>query len=245
MDWFYQKNEIKNIKYINTNNINNKLSRNISQKYISDPKKQVNMYLFFDLLQICHQIITMTTPKSIFILVGETPSYLYPFLRAYPNKLYILNSSNKPYSLVDIPHSNLTGVDCSDAVTLFTITINKVEKQSSNDPTAVHDATLNENYYFEYLNTKTFLTRTFVKDNWKDIILIDYSIGPSISGVSIFFNRYVANIISDEICDINGSVPMKFINLAARGYINVSPELSESMFEYERVATSCIKLYIS
>ena len=60
--------------------------------------------------------------------------------------------------------------------------------------------------------------------------MIDHSAGQSISGVSVFFNRYVGNI-TGKICNIDNCVPMKFINLRMRLSVNIDPELYKSAFK--------------
>jgi len=101
----------------------------------------------------------------------------------------------------------------------------------------LYNAIKYEKYYFEYLNNKTFMTKEFVKSNWNKLILVDYSHGQSICGASIFFNRYIENITTDDMCDITGSVPMKFINLANSYYLNLDPLLAKKYFEKYNINT--------
>lgn len=210
--------------------LDKKSIRNVMLEYIKQEKKEVNIYLFFDLLQMSHQIISMISPKNVIILVGETPSYLYPFLKQYENTVFIFNFSNKPYLLVDYPNGDLRGLDCIDNNDEQNRVIKDRERFMSDNSEVIHDATLTEKYYFEYLDTKTILTRQYIKDNWNEIILIDHSAGQSISGVSVFFNRYVGNI-TGKICNIKKCIPMKFINLRNRNSVNINPELYKSAFE--------------
>ena len=181
--------------------------------------KDINIYLFFDLLQISEKIIDMTNSDDIIVLIGDTPSYLKPFLEQ-ERKIYNLAFSKKPYSVIDPPYGEgeETGTKCNADVYL------------GRDGEQFGKEILNEKYYFEYLNKKTFMTRTFVKLNWDKIILIDNSAGTSIHGVSIFFNRYVKNIIAKNIRCIEGSVPMKFINLRNEQYTNLPLEISQKYF---------------
>jgi hypothetical protein len=229
MEWSYQGNEIRK------DNKKRKMGRHISPEYMTNEKKDLNLYLFFDLLQLSRDIINISTPQSVFILVGESPSYLLPFLADH-RMTYLLQFSNKPYLLYSYPHAEMTGMDCIDTVTPHNDAIKILEQYTSSDsslPSVIttHDATLTENYYFEYLDTKTIITREFVKNRWNDLVLIDHSAGPSIAGASIFFNRYIGNIKSETICDIEGSMPMKFINLRNKPYTNIPSKLSKSIFK--------------
>ena len=151
--------------------------------------KPVDLNLIFDLLQMSQDILLMTEKDDIIIMVGDTPSYLKPFLEPF-RKVHNLPLSNKVYGCFDPPY----GLPEDDE--LFTPKFNLQEK------------------YFNYLNTKTELTKKYVKENWHKLILIDSSSGQSIHGVSIFLNRYIGNIKPDVKCvDINGANPIFFINL--------------------------------
>ncbi len=189
-------------------------------EYIRQETKEVNIYLFFDLLQMTHQIMSMITPKNVMILVGETPSYLLPFLQQYKITVYLLNFSAKPYLIAEYPDGDLNGPDCPE---------HNIANEAR-ERLMYQDATLTEKYYFEYLDTKTILTRQFIKDNWNEIILIDHSAGGSISGVSVFFNRYIGNI-TGKICNVENCIPMKFINLRRGQVVNIDPELYKSAFK--------------
>ena len=130
--------------------LDKKSIRNVMLEYIKQEKKEVNIYLFFDLLQMSHQIISMISPKNVIILVGETPSYLYPFLKQYENTVFIFNFSNKPYLLVDYPNGYLRGLDCIDNNDEQNRVIKDRERFMSDNSEVIHDATLTEKYYFEY-----------------------------------------------------------------------------------------------
>ena len=151
-----------------------------------------NIYLFMDLYQMAIDIKYLSTKESIFILIGDTPSYLTPFLRK-TNSVFNLPFSNKPYGCFFPPHS-----ESSESYDRWPIKPKKIELES----------------YFNYLNNKTWLTVEFVKNNWNNIILVDSSAVQSISGVSIFLNRYIGNLPMEGDCYIiNGAKPLKFIQL--------------------------------
>lgn len=168
--------------------------------------KTLNLDLFFDLLQISRQILESTYDDDFIILIGETPAYLRPMIEPY-RKLFNLPFTGKPYGCVN-PRSGRP-----DSLGGFMPT----EEQCQS--------------YFNYLDTKTILTKEFVKSNWYKIILVDWSKGTSISGVSIFFNRYVGNINSSAICqDFGKAQPMLFISLANGNFTNIDPVLFEKHF---------------
>lgn len=161
------------------------------EKYES---KSIDLNLIFDLLQVSQEILLMTNKDDIIILVGDTPSYLKPFLEKF-RTIHNLPLSNKAYGCFYPPYA----LPSDDG--LFTP---KFELQKK---------------YFHYLNTKTELTKKYVRENWHKLILIDSSAGQSIHGVSIFFNRYIGNIKTDIKCvNINGAKPMFFINLINKKY---------------------------
>jgi hypothetical protein len=96
--------------------------------------------------------------------------------------------------------------------------------------------------YFDYLNTRTILTRDYVRENWSKIVLVDSSSGASISGVLIFLNRYIGNIKPEPnaiaCSNIKGSQPLQFIRLVGMytRSVNLEPEIALKMFskQYNR-----------
>ena len=159
---------------------------------------QIDWWIFFDLLQVSEYILQKTLKDDIIILVGDTPSYLQPFLE-FLRTTYILPFSNKPFGCFVPPYSD------------------HVKEKSFREvftPRSEDDLL----HYFNYLDKKTILTKEFVSKNWNKIVLIDSSNGASIMGVSIFFNRYVGNItdVVKGVIDctyVTGSKPMQFIRL--------------------------------
>lgn len=174
------------------------------KKYYGD--RPLNLYLFFDLLQIADIMLYDTTQNDIIILIGHTPSYLKPFLEK-KRHVIILPLSNKPYGIITSPNGEIIK-NCNDS-NVFIPPLKKEKK------------------FFSYLNTKTELTKKFIKKNWTNIVLVDYSSGTSIAGVSIMFNRYVRNITSENRCDISNAKPMKCISLACISRVNTKTELSK------------------
>ena len=75
--------------------------------------KDINIYLFFDLLQMSKTVLNLTNDSDIVVLIGDTASYLKPFLEK-ERKIYNLAFLNKPYWVTDPPHSNPTGLACSN-----------------------------------------------------------------------------------------------------------------------------------
>jgi hypothetical protein len=167
----------------------------------------IDWYLFFDLYQVGRDIIGLTGENNIIILIGDTPSYLTPFLEKN-RETFNFAFSSKPFGCFHPPYGNFI------KATLHVYTPSKTQLTN----------------YFTYLDTHTKLTRTFVATNWKNIVLVDSSSGQSIIGVSIFFNRYVENISpeNDDIqCNnIMGAKPLQFINLSdgLSKTINISPK---------------------
>jgi hypothetical protein len=45
--------------------------------------REIDWYLFFDLRQVAQDIINLTGPNDIIILVGDTPSYIKPFVETH------------------------------------------------------------------------------------------------------------------------------------------------------------------
>ena len=177
-------------------------------------KSEIDWYLYFDLQQLCTNIKNLTEPTDIIILVGDTPSYVTPFINKY-RTTFNLPMSNKPFGCFWPKYA-----DPEDSITV---------NQKHAIEGAVFVPTVDKlNAYFTYLDTKTILTKQFVRQHWNDIILVDSSSGQSIHGVSIFFNRYIGNIIEDkpiECTNIIGANPLKFIGLVdvVGGYVNLCP----------------------
>ena len=184
---------------------------------VSDDTHEANIdwYIFFDLLQVSKDIVNLTHETDIIILIGDTPSYLTPFLEL-KRRVYNLAFSNKPFGCFFPPYADPA-------------------YQFSKEGTVYVPFRTNLNAYFEYLNSKTFLTKAFVKENWHRIVLVDSSSGSSIHGVSIFFNRYVENILRDEniieCVNIKNSKPLKFIQLSSGYYValNLTPTKAETI----------------
>ena len=175
--------------------------------------KEVDLYLFFDLLQVSHDIITSTNKDDIMIIIGDTPSYMIPFLKPF-RKVIILPFSNKPYGCFNPPNA------IADETMNYDVYMPTLENQDN---------------YFNYLNTKTDLTREFVKSNWNKLTLIDSSSGQSIHGVSIFLNRYIGNINANnmECYSIDGSEPLQFIRLTGGNskMTNLDPNKTIQFYE--------------
>src|SRR5579885_1814728 len=64
--------------------------------------KEIDLYLYFDLLQVSSNIIKLTSKQDFLILVGESPSYLEPILKK-ERDLFILPFSNSPYGCFESP----------------------------------------------------------------------------------------------------------------------------------------------
>jgi hypothetical protein len=179
------------------------------------------LFLFADLHILAKSIIKTIDKDDFIILIGDTPSYLTFFLDKH--KHFILPMSNKPFGIIDPPLSEIPKKINYNIKKIFI-------------PTKEQLLT-----YFEYLNTKTILTKKFVKDNWSKIILIDTSSGASIHGVSIFLNLYVSNlqIKNDKKCENTVDIknydtakPLQFINLIS-GYsksFNLDPNLIKNNY---------------
>jgi len=186
--------------------VNNNDNDNIDY---SRPLK-ITLNLIFDLLQVSQDILRIITKKSVIILVGDTPSYLKPFLEPFVD-VHNLPLSSKPYGCFDFISYGY-GCQCIEKYQEMWTPIRSVE-----------------NKFFKYLNTKTSLTKKFIKTNWDNIILVDSSSGVSIRGVSILLNRYVNNIQREnenkKCCDIKGAKPLKFINLNGVHIDNPDPPL--------------------
>jgi len=120
----------------------------------SDGRGEVDLWLFFDLLQVSNYILHKTLKDDIIILVGDTPSYLQPFLEAH-RVTYNLPFSNKPFGCFVPPYSD--SVQDEEFKKIFTPNRDDLS------------------HYFNYLNKKTILTKDFVLANWNKIVLIDSS----------------------------------------------------------------------
>ncbi len=175
---------------------------------------KIDLILFMDLYQASQQIINMTNDNDIIILIGDTPSYMTPFIETR-RQVYNLAFSNKPFGCFYPPHSKKYKIP----VKLKNVFIPTKE---------------NEEKYFKYLDSKTFMTKKFVNENLNKLILVDSSSGQSISGVSIFLNRYISNIQNDQDCiNIKGAQPIRFIAVTDYGYpfstTNISVKQSEKI----------------
>lgn len=221
----------------------------------------INLFLFFDLLQMKNEIISMTNDDDVIILVGHTPSYLKVFIEQ-ERKIFVLPFSGKAYWIINSDGSiddsfcNVNEISDHDHASLnidellqkklisdeYYYYLKPFENVFKDMPKEEHH--LIENYtwasfmptkegettYFNYLNNETFMTKKFMKKNWNNIVLVDYSSGRTIQGVSIFFNRYVENIPNNfekDLCTINGAKPLKFINIGMRHKrkINISEKI--------------------
>lgn len=213
--------QIDNIKYYNKylNYKSKYLNRTIGT--LKDNKysfTKVDLYLFFDLMEVSYEIATMTTKEDLCILIGDTPSYLKPFLENLNRKIFNLPFSNKPYGCTWAPYG------CTWAP--YGQFLND-EKYYVHIPTKK-----NERLFFNYLNKKTILSKEFMRKTWNNIILIDTLSGQYIHGVSIFFNRYVGDIkLSNKCHNITGSKPLKFIRLSQgdKGILNIAPTMAKKI----------------
>ena len=170
----------------------------------------IDTEFFVDLLFTAKKIIDITTKDNILILIGDTPSYLGPILE-YHRKIYHMAWSDKPLDCFKIDYK-LHKIIPNKEYDRFEITWS--DKTYTKNGTKKAKLKEKLGAYFNYLNTKTFLTREFVKENWNNIICIDTSSGTTINGLSIFLNRYIGNIRINAKCwNIKGAVPIKFINL--------------------------------
>lgn len=192
----------KNFRYINI------MENNEPLEYDS-----VDLYLFFDLMAVSRKIYNCTSKNDIIILVGDTGSYLRPFLEVLGRKVFNLPISGKPYACTFPPHSS-------------TIKYNEYlyyipQKEE-------------EEFYFNYLDSETFLTKKFVSNNWKNLVLVDTSSGQSIHGMSVFLNRYIKNINPNHKCDnFMGIEPLKFIRLTSINSesVNINPAISKKYID--------------
>ena len=194
----------------------------------------IDWYLFFDLLQVSKDVINLTNKDDIIILVGDTPSYLEPFVKKY-RKVFNLAFSGKAfgcfYPMYGKPHewSDIKNPKIKNVADI-------IMEPPINDP---YVPTLQElNTYFDYLDNKTDLTKSFIQKNWTKIILVDSSSGQSIHGTSIFFNRYVGNINQNsniKCTEINGSQALQFIRLDEGNYktTNINASKAENFFGKE------------
>lgn len=181
--------------------------------------KYHRIFLFFDLLQTSKDILELSHKHNIIILVGDTASYLGMFLEN-ERKYFNLPFSNKPFGCFNIYHAEPIK-DCK-LKEIYTPTYKNLK------------------HYFKYLDTKTWLTRKYVKQNWNSLILVDSSSGTSIHGLSIFLNLYAGNIKikKDEICkldidcvNIENARPLQFINLYPKiKLFNRNSELTKQIF---------------
>ncbi len=182
-----------------TNNFYKTAYKNISKNEYTNDKyyKEHLLFLFADLYILAQKIIHTTFDKDIIILIGNTPSYLKFFLEG-KRKYCNIASSNKPFACVNYKD------DC-ETKRIFTPNTEQL------------------NSYFKYLSN-TILTKTFVKENWDNLVLVDTSSGDSIHGMSLLFNLYAENINIKKDIDCNldidcnnieGVKPLQFINIMA------------------------------
>lgn len=178
----------------------------------------IDLYLFFDLLQVSEQIINITKKDSIYILIGDTPSYLKPYFKFKNKTVFNFSASSKPYGCACNP---------ADPENL----INSVEYDEVTIPTIEQ-----VNNYFNYLDTKTKLTKKYVEKNWNKIVLIDSSSGMSICGISIFFNKYVGNIDIEKKCkNYEDAKPLLFIRLGIGANTNIKPSIIKNYYEKNNI----------
>jgi hypothetical protein len=211
-------------KYYKYKSKYNQLKKGIRED-IKVESKEIDWYLFFDLFQVSQDILNLTHKDDKIILVGDTPSYLTPFLEKY-RFVFNLAFSNKPFGCFYPPYSEFIP-----------------EQDPESHPFgSIYSPTMdNLNKYFSYLDKDTVLTRKFVNDNWTNIVLVDSSSGASITGVSIFLNRYIGNIIEEQdgkvkCQNIQGCGPLQFIRLLTnnRKTSNISPSTAK---EYQAAKT--------
>jgi hypothetical protein len=194
--------------------------------------KKIDLYLFFDLLQVSKDIINLTRSNDFIILIGDTPSYLTPFLEDERN-IFNLSFSNKPFGCFMPPYSFSESKEDRQKHRADLLKRYPDLEINDHDPYIPSKKTLDS--YFNYLNSQTKLTKKFVKTNWKNIVLVDTSSGQSIIGVSIFLNRYIENIHKEknemECINIKGAQPLQFIRLDS-GYnsTNIKPEIAKEYF---------------
>lgn len=139
----------------------------------------------------------------------HTPSYLRPFLENQ-RTVFNLPFSDQPFGCFIAPFSS------PDVDKIYRNKNVEAEKQIS---------------FFNYLDTKTILTREHVRDNWTNMVLIDGSVsGNTPTGASIFLNRYVGNIaIEAECIDIENAKPLKYIQLQNDYHVktNIDPDVAQ------------------
>lgn len=175
--------------------------------------RSVDWYLFFDLYQITKDILLTTPSDAIIILVGDTPSYLEPLLNRY-RETHHFAFSNKAFGCLFPPYAT------------------KPKGLNVDVYTPTHQ---NLYSYFNYLDTKTKLSRDFIKQHWHKIVLVDSSWGQSIHGVSIFFNRYINNIKDDDpvkCINLKGAKPLKFFQLVSYlgNTANLTPDTAKEIY---------------
>ena len=217
-DYYKKYRNYKN-KYIN---LKKKIGGNNNEESSESESREVDWFLFFDLWQVSNDIIDLTDKNDVIILIGDTPSYLISILKLY-REVHLFAFSNKPFGCFLPPYGNFEEMS-KEYIKAFGI------KRDVWSP-------LKENLelYFNYLDTKTKLTREFITEKWKNIVLVDSSSGSSIHGVSIFFNRYIGNIEQNDevICkNIKGSEPLQFIRLddGVHKSTNLDPKIAEKYY---------------
>ena len=221
----YYKAINSDLKHYKAININSDLKL---KKFASD----INLYFFFDLYQVCQDILNITSEDDHIILIGNTPSYLKPILEKH-RYTYNLPFSGYPLACFWLPYAR----PFSNEEIKYSYEVAPTKRQ-------LHS-------YFNYLDSNTPLTRNFIIENWKKIVLVDSSQGPTIHGISVFFNRYVGNILEEQIgeddlldcTNINNSQPLRFILTTDERSIctNIYPEKAQLLFE--NIEESKIKNY--
>lgn len=196
--------------------------------------KEIDFFLFFDLVQGSEDIFNLTSKDDILILIGDTPSYYMPILKQR-RKVFNFPFSNKPFGCFIPPFGEPLDKEEISKELIYIQKLNPSIKIS--DPfERFNKENQRVTKYFEYLNNNTKLTKEFLKKNWNNIVLIDSSSGESIHGVSIFFNKYVGNINQENECiNISGSKPLQFIQLVTHYYrkTNMNLKLAKKYFTSE------------
>lgn len=193
---------------------------------LSEPPNDINLYFFFDLYQNCQNIINNTDENDHIILIGDTPSYFKPILEKH-RKTYNLPYSGGALGCFRVPYS--LPFSYEERYSSYSIVPTKRQLHS----------------YFDYLDNNTALTRNFIHDNWQNIVLVDTSSGPSIHGVSVFFNRYVGNILEERLdendqldcTNTKNSKPLRFIKVTSGSTMNTNIEPKEAQLFFENIDT--------
>lgn len=176
-----------------------------SEEYAENYKK-INLDLFFSLLQVTDEIKFQTNKDNIYLLIGDSPSYLKPMLETYA-------------TTINIPFSG-AGYGCFYDYNYYkNIEEWKTKHKYSDMPKEEH-----LNGFFKFLEMETLLTREFVKNNWNKIILIDGSErGVTPMAFSMILNKPIKTIYINSDCwnfnEYNSAEPLKFINIANHPFL--------------------------